>query len=136
MYQLAKRRYASILKRTNQKDLMIPLEAFLGFYGEDTQSIARHCEYCGINETEIHQLIQHGLLITKRLKTRGRSMEVDRKDPEGPYAAHNIVLCCYWCNNAKTDEFSFEEFKEIAKSFTQIWQQRLQKFETKIRQAV
>jgi hypothetical protein len=25
----------------------------------------------------------------------------------------NLCLACYWCNNAKTNYFSFEEFKLI-----------------------
>lgn len=135
MYELAKRRYSSILKRTDKKDLILSLNDFLVFYGQDSNS-SRHCEYCGINEIEIHNLIQYGLLTTKRLRTRGRSMEVDRKQSEGPYSSDNIVLCCYWCNNAKTDEFSYEEFKEIAKSFKQVWQKRLEILKSKIRQAV
>lgn len=136
MYELAKRRSSSILKRTDKKDLIVSLNEFLVFYGDDSCSHSRYCEYCGINELEIQNLIQNGLLVTKRLKTRGRSMEVDRKKSEGPYSSNNIVLCCYWCNNAKTDEFTYEEFKEIAKSFKLVWQQRLKMLQDKIRKAV
>lgn len=36
-------------------------------------------------------------------------------------------MSCYWCNNAKTDEFTFEEFEEIGKSFGLVWNKRLKK---------
>ncbi len=34
---------------------------------------------------------------------------------------NNVVLACYWCNNAKTDTFTYEEFKEVGKVFANIW---------------
>lgn len=34
-------------------------------------------------------------------------------------------MACYWCNNAKTDEFTAEEFKEIGKEIRKIWDVRL-----------
>ncbi len=30
-----------------------------------------------------------------------------------PYNSKNCVFACYWCNNAKTDAFDEEQFKEI-----------------------
>jgi len=33
----------------------------------------------------------------------------------------NIALCCYWCNNAKTDTFMVKEFKEIARGINIAW---------------
>ena len=32
-----------------------------------------------------------------------------------PYNKDNCVLACYWCNNAKTDAFTADEFKPIGK---------------------
>ena len=40
-------------------------------------------------------------------------MEIDRKAPNQEYSDDNCEPICYWCNNAKTDEFSAEEFKPI-----------------------
>ncbi|WP_188117205.1 hypothetical protein [Campylobacter concisus] len=34
-------------------------------------------------------------------------------------------MACYWCNNAKTDEFSPEEFKPIAEGIREVWNKRL-----------
>jgi hypothetical protein len=38
----------------------------------------------------------------------------------------NLVFACYWCNNAKTDTFTFEEFKQVGEVFRNIWQKRLE----------
>lgn len=88
-----------------------------------------HCFYCGITQDQIKKLdtlatsdkTSHGL--TKR--TYRKTLEVDQKDPEGGYVVGNIVLACSWCNNAKTDTFTCDEFKEIAKGINSVWNQRL-----------
>jgi len=86
------------------------------------------CHYCGITEADILNLIdkESDKIKTKRLLTRGKSMEIDRINPFGDYSESNIILSCYWCNNAKTDEFSYEEFKDIiAPGITKVWSKRL-----------
>jgi hypothetical protein len=42
------------------------------------------------------------------------------------YTTGNLALCCYWCNNAKSDEFSAEEFQPVAEALGQVWRQRLE----------
>jgi len=34
-------------------------------------------------------------------------------------------MVCYWCNNAKTDEFTEEEFSKIGREIRNIWDDRL-----------
>lgn len=88
------------------------------------------CHYCGITENDISELGDENSdkIKTKRLRTRGRSMEIDRIDPFGDYSENNIILACYWCNNAKTDEFSYFEFKKfIAPKIQEVWEIRLQR---------
>jgi len=34
-------------------------------------------------------------------------------------------MSCYWCNNAKTDEFTAEEFAVIGKAIAMVWHDRL-----------
>ncbi len=86
----------------------------------------RKCDYCDITEAEIDRLLTAEKLDTKRIPTRGRSLEYDRKEPNLEYnQLENIVLCCYWCNNAKTDTFTYDEFKEIGKAIKLVWQARL-----------
>lgn len=83
------------------------------------------CEYCELTESDFRQLIERGLVRTKRLSTRGSTFEFDCRDPEQGYTQNNVALCCYWCNNAKTDEYSTEEFKPVALALAAVWRQRL-----------
>lgn len=82
------------------------------------------CSYCGVSMIEINQLSEDGKLHTKR--SRGYSMEIDQVDPYGFYTDENCLASCYWCNNAKTDEFSPHEFKEIAYGIHKAWNKRLE----------
>lgn len=84
---------------------------------------AGHCEYCGITIKQIHELADLQKLYKKNY--RGWSLEIDRKDSNFEYSFDNCVMACYWCNNAKTDEFTHEEFKRIGKHIAQIWDSRL-----------
>ena len=84
----------------------------------------RKCYYCGITENQISELFNKGELYTKR--NRGRKLEIERLSPNEPYEnLQNLVFSCYWCNNAKTDTFTSEEFKIIGKEIGKIWKKRL-----------
>lgn len=96
---------------------LMPLEAFKIL--ENTTE----CFYCGITKVQIIELGNKGKLRKKNL--RGWSLEIDRKNPNLEYFADNCVMACYWCNNAKTDEFTAEEFKEIAQGVKKVWSKRL-----------
>lgn len=85
------------------------------------------CKYCGITIEQIKELGENGKLHNKRSDTRGYSLEIDRKLPNLEYSKKNCCMSCYWCNNAKTDEFSPKEFKHIAKGINIIWNKRLLK---------
>lgn len=98
---------------------IFPYDEFTAFVNE------RHeCEYCHITKKKINALIDKQLL-NKKKHTRGWSLEIDRKEPNLEYTRENCVWCCYWCNSAKTDEFSHQEFKEIGKVIENIWDGRL-----------
>lgn len=79
------------------------------------------CHYCGIEEDDFPKIwggtFRHG--------RRGRHLEVDRKDNTKPYhLLSNCVLACYACNNAKSDVFTYEEFKRVGDVIKEIWQHR------------
>ncbi len=87
----------------------------------------RKCYYCHITEQDINTLIEFKKLKTKRLVTRGRTLELDRKIPNPDYNdLKNLVLCCYWCNNAKTDTFSEQEFLRVGAVFAEVWREKLE----------
>lgn len=83
----------------------------------------KKCANCGITPEKIEKLGRNEQLFKK--SERGWSLEIDRKNSNFEYSPGNCVLACYWCNNAKTDEFTFEEFQVIGKAIGQIWQKRL-----------
>jgi hypothetical protein len=58
------------------------------------------------------------------------TLEVDQKNPNGGYVEGNIVWACSWCNNAKTDTFTKDEFKYIACGINITWNKRLQQIES------
>lgn len=82
-----------------------------------------NCGYCGVSIEQINKISNYHKLYTKR--SRGYTLEIDQKEPNNGYKDDNCVACCYWCNNAKTDEFSVEDFKEIAKGINIVWNKRL-----------
>lgn len=82
-----------------------------------------HCSYCGITEDDILKLANLRKLRKKNL--RGWRLEMDRLDSNYEYTPQNCVMCCYWCNNAKTDEFTPEEFRLIGAAIRDVWQKRL-----------
>src|SRR5690349_5653112 len=88
----------------------------------------RICVYCKLPESELkilHAQVGH---INKRFPKRGKVLEIDRKKPDLPYSEiSNLALACYWCNNAKTDTFSSDEFEQIGKTIQRIWENRLDK---------
>ena len=63
---------------------------------------------------------------SKRKSTRGKSLEIERiEDKE--YSENNCELSCYWCNNAKSDVFTYEEFKNIGKSIGEVIRNKINK---------
>ncbi|MEP2025405.1 hypothetical protein [Reichenbachiella sp.] len=110
-----------------QEQHFLSKEEFLSFFGED--DFDRQCHYCKIKESEIKKLIEDRKILTKTLATRGKTFEVDRLQANKGYTIKNIVLCCYWCNNAKTDEFDELEFKPIGEAIGKTFRKRLTKSE-------
>lgn len=82
-----------------------------------------NCSYCNITIEQIEQLADKKKLFKKSL--RGWRLEIDRLNSNLEYTYDNCVMSCYWCNNAKTDEFTEKEFKEIGKVIEKIWKKRL-----------
>lgn len=85
----------------------------------------KKCGYCEITLEEINKLASANKLYKKN--ERGFSLELDRKSPNKEYSFENCVMACYWCNNAKTDEFTAEEFVPIGKAIGTALKNRLLK---------
>lgn len=95
-------------------------------YSEFEKLLAEEkCAYCHITIEKICRLGDEGKLRKKNY--RGWSLEIDRKDSNLEYTPDNCVIACYWCNNAKTDEFTHDEFLGIGIAIKKVFNSRLQK---------
>lgn len=72
------------------------------------------CYYCGINESILNTLYIDENYTCKTKRNRGAWFELDRKDSSflgNVYSKDNMVLCCYFCNNHKSDVISPEDMR-------------------------
>lgn len=83
----------------------------------------KKCHYCGIAEDDFCKI--WGDTFYGGIK-RGRKLEIDRKDNCSKYDMANCVLACAICNMAKSDKFTYEEFKRVGDVIKEIWQKRKQ----------
>jgi len=77
-----------------------------------------NCHYCGIEEEDFFQIWG------KFYGGKRRKLEVDRKDNKKSYNEENCVLICPICNSAKSDRFTYEEFKKVGKVIKEMWLSR------------
>lgn len=117
-----------IKQRVNSKENFIVNEdAIKKLFEKNPESI---CQYCGISQELINKINEFLIKNNKSpygltIRARGQKLEVDQINPKEGYVEGNIALCCYWCNNAKTDTFSLKEFKSIAKGINIAWNEKL-----------
>ncbi|MBL1242834.1 MAG: hypothetical protein COA39_000285 [Sulfurimonas sp.] len=99
-------RYSSIKSRVNDLDKHWSREDFIAWY----KSEEKICCYCKSTEEELTKFYEKNN--SKRKATRGQTLEIERiEDKE--YSRKNCKLSCYWCNNAKSDVFTYDEFLQI-----------------------
>ncbi|MBK6483549.1 MAG: hypothetical protein IPG01_10550 [Chitinophagaceae bacterium] len=115
--------FKSKQQKKNKKDKIIPglvttkFEHFEKWF--DEKEFQKGCYYCGTTSERSHELYEmqrNGLRPDgTRGGKRGKRLELDRRDPFQPYDnLDNVVWCCYWCNNSKSNFFTEEEFQPIA----------------------
>ena len=83
----------------------------------------RRCHYCRIKEEDFIRI--WGPLYGD--KTRGRKLEIERKDNQKDYSEENCVLACVICKDAKSDKFTDEEFRKLGGVIRVIWQKKILK---------
>lgn len=106
----ASQRYSSLQSRVKYDlNLFWSRQDFIDWY----LSKEKKCCYCKCTEDEIKAFYDTDS--SKRKRTRGQTLEIERIKDE-KYSEDNCELACYWCNNAKSDVFTFDEFKPIGKA--------------------
>jgi hypothetical protein len=114
-------------------------EGVNGFYNFDDfynwfQEKNLVCHYCGLTEIESQEISITGILTSNRFPQNGivgqgtsRAvwLEVDRLTPNGLYSRDNCVMCCYFCNNDKSDVFSGNQYTNFFQNRVQYLRQLL-----------
>jgi 5-methylcytosine-specific restriction endonuclease McrA len=113
--------YADLVKELEKDYVETFSRVFPETYFEKLLS-ERECHYCKITVNEIDRLGSRKLLYKKTL--RGWNLEIDRLNSNFEYTPQNCVMSCYWCNNAKTDEFTEAEFLKIGLEIKKVWEDR------------
>ena len=109
--KIASNRYSSIKARVDYKlSDYWTRDDFIKWYTEKDKV----CCYCGCTEKEISDFYSAPKEERAKRITRGKSLEIERKKDQ-KYSEDNCELSCYWCNNAKSDVFTYEEFIPIGK---------------------
>jgi len=102
----------TLLKNRKEKKLLNKKDKLrLKLYERD----GKKCHYCEIKEIDFISIWG------KFYKMRGERLEIERKDNNKGYSEENCVLACAICNNAKSDKFSYEEFKRVGRAIKKIW---------------
>lgn len=84
-----------------------------------SQARERRCDYCNIHERD---LVHADILSSIGLPVV--SLGIDRIDSSRGYQVDNITFCCFACNKAKGDVFTYEEMKVIGQSVAAAWTRR------------
>jgi len=89
--------------------------------------IPGQCFYCGISSLSCGNLYHMQMRGVRYNATRGgkrgRRLELDRRDASKEYdELDNLVWCCYWYNNAKSNFFTELEFMPVAKAIGKVLQ--------------
>jgi predicted GIY-YIG superfamily endonuclease len=111
----ASNKYSQLKQRSKDKklELLWKREDFILWY----KRIPKKCYYCRCTLDVIQRFWK--LNDSKRKVTRRRSLEIDRLQDES-YSEKNCRLACYWCNNAKSDVFTPDEFKKIGRTIGKV----------------
>ncbi len=112
--KIASNKFSSIKSRVKKKpgynlDDYWSREDFIEWYID----IEKRCCYCNCTDIEIEKF--YNKTVSKRNGTRGKTLEIERIN-DIPYSRENCKLSCYYCNNAKSDIFTYDEFKIIGKA--------------------
>lgn len=92
-------------------DFLLNVDQFLAWYAIQEAK----CYYCGTTEEELNQLVHRrggNLTLNKKSKRSKGTLEIDQKVPGMGYTYDNAVLACPFCNNAKSNLISDQDWKQ------------------------
>jgi hypothetical protein len=93
-----------------RKELFENPNEFLKWYDEQNEQ----CNYCEITQSELHIIVDKrgkNLTLNNKTKRSKGTLEIERKNAEIGYIFDNCILACPFCNNAKSNLISEEDWR-------------------------
>jgi len=121
---LSEREKARVLRLyTAKRKLGFPsADDFVRWYQNQLRAQNGSCFYCETPIVVIREIVDraasdatifHQLRKVGNSGVRGRSLEVERRDPNAEYSSVNCRLACYFCNNDKSYVYTEADYKEF-----------------------
>ncbi|MBC5992420.1 hypothetical protein [Pontibacter cellulosilyticus] len=96
----------------HRKALFEDPEKLLEWYDRQNDS----CNYCGTTQSVLHKIVKRrngNLTLNKKTKRSKGTLEIEKLDPSKDYTYENSVLSCPFCNNAKSNLISEEDWRRF-----------------------
>ena len=74
------------------------------------------CNYCKITQSDLYKIVKSrngNLTLNQKTKRSKGTLEIEKLDPTIGYTYKNSVLCCPFCNNAKSNLISEEDWRKF-----------------------
>jgi 5-methylcytosine-specific restriction endonuclease McrA len=94
----------------DRKELFEIPEKLLDWYEGQKES----CNYCGVTQAELHDIVESRggkLTLNQKSKRSKGTLEIEKKNPSLGYTFSNVVLSCPFCNNAKSNLISEDDWR-------------------------
>ncbi len=104
------------------------IKNFIKWYLDHRPNDEKKCAYCGVTQKECREYMEKVACNGGNKRNRGNTLELERKNSkkgENLYKEGNCIWICHVCNNAKSDLFTEDEFKNtIAKGIKSFWESK------------
>ena len=86
------------------------------------------CNYCAITQEELLKIVKNrggNLTLNNKTKRSKGNLEIEKLNPSEGYTFDNSVLACPFCNNAKSNLISEDDWREFFKPAMQHYHKKL-----------
>ncbi len=95
-----------------RKELFKSHEKFIEWYDKQGES----CNYCGLTQSNLHKIVESrngNLTLNQKTKRSKGTLEIEKLNPSQGYTYENAVLACPFCNNAKSNLISENDWRDF-----------------------
>ena len=96
----------------------------LKWYNDQKES----CNYCGVTQEDLLKIVGNrdgNLTLNNKTKRSKGTLEIEKLNPSEGYTFNNSVLACPFCNNAKSNLISENDWREFFKPAMQQYHKKL-----------